>query len=330
MQILLTGGAGFIGSHAADALLSRGHDVTTLDSLNSYYDPALKRARLARLEGKRGFRFVQADIADVATFQDVLKGNRYDVILHLAAQAGVRYALEDPGSYTRSNLVGHQNVLEYARRHEGLAHLVYASSSSVYGNDTVAPFSETARADKPVSYYGATKRAGELLSHSYAELFGLKQTGLRFFTVYGPMGRPDMAYWLFTDAILKGRKIPVFGQGKLRRDFTYVDDIVAALVRIVETPFKSEDAGTAPHRIYNLGNSHPESVLDLIQAIEAATGKKAQIEEAEGPPGDVKETYADISRAARDFGFAPQVSLADGIARFVAWFADYQGYQKLR
>ena len=324
MQILLTGGAGFIGSHAADALLSRGHAVTALDSLNSYYDPALKRARLARLEGKRGFRFVHADIADVATFQEGLKDQRYDVILHLAAQAGVRYALEDPGSYTRSNLVGHQNILEYSRRHEGLAHLVYASSSSVYGNDTIAPFSESARADKPVSYYGATKRAGELLSHSYAELFGLKQTGLRFFTVYGPMGRPDMAYWLFTDAILKGRKIPVFGQGKLRRDFTYVDDIVAALVRIVETPFKSEEQGMAPHRIYNLGNSHPESVLDLIGAIEAATGKKAQIEHAEGPPGDVKETYADISRAARDFGFAPKVSLADGIARFASWFAGYK------
>ncbi|HTW36281.1 MAG TPA: NAD-dependent epimerase/dehydratase family protein [Rhizomicrobium sp.] len=329
MQILLTGGAGFIGSHAADALLSRGHEITALDSLNSYYDPALKRARLARLEGKRGFRFIQADIADAATFQECLKGQRYEVILHLAAQAGVRYALQDPASYTRSNLVGHQNVIEYARHHEGLAHLVYASSSSVYGNDTVAPFSEGARADKPVSYYGATKRAGELLSHSYAELFGLKQTGLRFFTVYGPMGRPDMAYWLFTDAVLKGRKIPVFGQGKLRRDFTYIDDIVAALVRIVETPFKSEGAG-APHRLYNLGNSHPESVLDLIGAIEAATGKSAQIEHSEGPPGDVKETYADISRAARDFGFAPRVALADGIARFVAWFADYQGYQKLR
>lgn len=323
MQVLLTGGAGFIGSHAANALLARGHAVTALDSLNSYYDPALKRARLARLEGKRGFRFVHADIAETSTFQDPLKGERFDVILHLAAQAGVRYALEDPGSYTRSNLVGQQNILEYSRHHEGLTHLVYASSSSVYGNDTVAPFSESACADKPVSYYGATKRAGELLSHSYAELFGLKQTGLRFFTVYGPMGRPDMAYWLFTDAILKGRTIPVFGQGKLRRDFTYVDDIVDALVRIVETPFKSEEKG-APHRLYNLGNSHPESVLDLINAIEAATGKKAQIEHTDGPPGDVKETYADISRAARDFGFAPKVSLKDGIVRFASWFADYQ------
>jgi UDP-glucuronate 4-epimerase len=323
MRILLTGGAGFIGSHAAEALLSRGHDVTALDSLNAYYDPALKHARLARLEGKRGFRFVMADIAEASALQDATRGEAYDVILHLAAQAGVRYALEDPQSYTRSNLVGHHNILEFARRHKGLTHLVYASSSSVYGNDTVAPFSEDARADRPVSYYGATKRAGELLSHSYAELFGLKQTGLRFFTVYGPWGRPDMAYWLFTDAILKGRTIPVFGQGKLRRDFTYVDDIVAALVRIVETPFLSEDEGHAPHRVYNLGNSHPESVLDLIRAIEAATGLKARTEDAEGPRGDVRETYADITRAARDFGFAPRVSLSEGVGRFAAWYADY-------
>ena len=323
MRILLTGGAGFIGSHAVDALISRGHAVTAIDNLNTYYDPALKQARLARLEGKHGFHFIKVDIADAAALCQALQGETFDVILHLAAQAGVRYALEDPASYTRSNLVGHQNMLEFARRHEGLTHFVYASSSSVYGNDTVAPFSESARADRPVSYYGATKRAGELLSHSYAELFGLKQTGLRFFTVYGPMGRPDMAYWLFTDAILRGRKIPVFGQGKLRRDFTYIDDIVAALVRIVETPYASEDKG-APHRVYNLGNSHPETVLDLIRAIEKSTGRQALIQETDGPPGDVRETYADITRAARDFGFAPRVPLAEGIARFAAWFMDYQ------
>jgi len=323
MRILLTGGAGFIGSHAADALISRDHAVTAIDNLNTYYDPKLKEARLARLEGKRGFRFIKVDIADATALTQALQGETFDVILHLAAQAGVRYALEDPASYTRSNLVGHQNMLEFARRHEGLTHFVYASSSSVYGNDTVAPFSEGARADKPVSYYGATKRAGELLSHSYAELFGLKQTGLRFFTVYGPMGRPDMAYWLFTDSILKGRKIPVFGQGKLRRDFTYIDDIVAALVRIVETPYTAQEKG-APHRVYNLGNSHPETVLDLIRAIEKSTGRQALIQETDGPPGDVRETYADITRAARDFGFAPRVPLAEGIARFAAWFMDYQ------
>jgi len=323
MRILLTGGAGFIGSHAAEALIARGHEVTALDSLNAYYDPGLKRARLARLEGKRGFRFAKADIADMTALQDAVRDEKYGVILHLAAQAGVRHALQDPASYTHSNLVGHQNVLEFARHHDGLEHLVYASSSSVYGNDTKAPFSEDARADRPVSYYGATKRAGELMSHSYAELFGLKQTGLRFFTVYGPRGRPDMAYWSFTDAIIRGRTVPVFGQGMLRRDFTYIDDVVVALVRIVETPFQSHKDGGAPHRLYNLGNSRPETVLDLIRAIEKATGRKAAIEDAQGPPGDVRETYADISRAARDFGFAPHVSLTEGIARFAAWFMDH-------
>jgi UDP-glucuronate 4-epimerase len=324
MRILLTGSAGFIGYHAARALLDKGHAVTGVDDLNPYYDPALKRARLAQLDGRKGYRFAQADIADPAALAAAAGDERYDVILHLAAQAGVRYALTDPGAYTRSNLVGHQNMLEFARRHDGLAHLVYASSSSVYGNDTAPPFSEDARADKPVSYYGATKRAGELLSHSYAELFGLKLTGLRFFTVYGPYGRPDMAYWLFTDRILKGQPIPVFGGGKLRRDFTHIDDIVAALLRIVETPFQMDGAG-APHRLYNLGNSHPEDVLSLIRLIEQATGKAAQIEETQGPAGDVRETYADISRAARDFDFAPRLKLEVGIPRFVDWFRNYHG-----
>ncbi|HEX3675094.1 MAG TPA: NAD-dependent epimerase/dehydratase family protein [Rhizomicrobium sp.] len=324
MRVLLTGSAGFIGYHAARALLERGHAVTGVDALNAYYTPRLKEARLARLDGHKGFRFVRTDIADAGALAAAAGNERYEAILHLAAQAGVRHALTDPASYTRSNLVGHQNVLEFARRHEGLAHLVYASSSSVYGNDSVAPFREDARADKPVSYYGATKRAGELLSHSYAELFGLKQTGLRFFTVYGPFGRPDMAYWSFTDKILKGEALPVFGGGKLRRDFTYIDDIVTALVRIVETPFAREGEG-APHRIYNLGNSHPEDVLTLIGLIEKATGKKARIEDTQGPPGDVRETYADISRAARDFDFAPRIPLSEGIPRFVEWFQGYNG-----
>lgn len=320
MRILLTGGAGFIGFHVTTALLDRGHEVTALDSLNAYYDPALKKARLGQL-ARRGFRFAECDIADAGALNSAVGDERFDVILNLAAQAGVRYGLIDPASYTRSNLVGHQNILEFARHHRGLEHLVYASSSSVYGNDSKAPFSEDARADKPVSYYGATKRAGELLSHSYAELFGLKQTGLRFFTVYGPWGRPDMAYWLFTDAVLREKPLPVFGGGTLRRDFTYIDDIVAALVRIVETPFAIERG--APHRIYNLGNSHPEDVLTLIRCIEDATGKSARIEDADAPPGDVRETYADISRAKRDFGFSPSTSLADGIGRFVAWYRDY-------
>jgi UDP-glucuronate 4-epimerase len=325
MRVLVTGGAGFIGNHAAEMLLTRGHDVVALDNLNPYYDPALKRARLARLADRKQFTFVEADIAEQGQLRERLAGLRFDVILHLAAQAGVRYALENPGSYTRSNLVGHHNMLELARYHAGLQHFVYASSSSVYGNDTVAPYSEDARADKPVSYYGATKRAGELLSHSYAELFGLKQTGLRFFTVYGPWGRPDMAAWLFAEAVLEGRPIKIFGRGKLRRDFTYIDDIGEAVVRIVEKPF-AQAGQAAPHAIYNLGNSHPESVMDLVRAIEAATGRSAIMEEADGPPGDVRETYADISKAARDFGFHPRVPLKDGIKRFVEW---YRGYRAL-
>jgi len=323
MHILVTGGAGFIGSHVTDALLKRGHSVTAIDNMNRYYDPNLKRVRLSHLEGRPGYEFVKADIAVRDELIDALRGKRFDVILHLAAQAGVRYAIEDPYSYTQANLVGHHNMLEFARRHPGLKHFVYASSSSVYGNDTAAPFSEEARADKPVSFYGATKRAGELLSHSYAELFGLKQTGLRFFTVYGPWGRPDMAYWHFTDAILKGETIKVFGEGKLRRDFTFIDDIVGAIVRIVEQPFL-ENASGAPHQLYNLGNSHPETVIDLISAIETVAGREAIVELADGPPGDVRETYADISKAARDYGFAPQVALKDGIARFVEWFKSYE------
>jgi|SRR5665213_384100 len=322
MRIFLTGGAGFIGFHTARALLTRGHDVAAIDDLNPYYDPALKRARLMVLSEFSGFRFAQGDIAEPGALAKAAGDGRIDVVLHLAAQAGVRYALKDPAAYTRSNLVGHHAVLEFARASPGLGQLVYASSSSVYGDDTAAPFREDARADHPVSFYGATKRAGELLSHSYAELYGLKQTGLRFFTVYGPWGRPDMAYWLFTDAILKDRPIPVFGGGKLKRDFTYIDDIVSALVRIVETPFAGEK-GVAPHRLYNLGDSHPEEVSALIRAIETATGKTARIEKAEGPAGDVRETYADISRAAHDFGFVPRISLNEGILLFVDWFRGY-------
>lgn len=322
MKIFLTGAAGFIGASLAQALLERGHRVRGVDSLNAYYDPALKRARLARLQGRKDFAFTQADISDAGALTSAVGGESFDVIVHLAAQAGVRHALADPRAYTQSNLVGHHNILELARHMQGLKHLIYASSSSVYGNDTTPPFSEEARADRPVSYYGATKRAGELMSHSYAELFGLNLTGLRFFTVYGPWGRPDMAYWLFTDAILKGRPLKLFGGGLLRRDFTWIEDIVAAVVRMTETPFAREGTG-APHRLYNLGNSHPETVLALIRIIEQATGKSAIIEHAPGPAGDVKETYADVSRAARDFGFRPSTPLAEGIPRFVSWFREY-------
>ena len=322
MKIFLTGGAGFIGYHAAKALLARGHRIAAIDDLNPYYDPALKRARLAHLSKDKNFRFTQGDIAAPDALSAAASGETYDIILHLAAQAGVRYALKDPAAYTRSNLVGHHNVMEFARAMPGLQHLVYASSSSVYGNDTQAPYAESARADRPVSFYGATKRAGEILSHSYAELYGLRQTGLRFFTVYGPWGRPDMAYWTFTQNILEDKPVPVYGGGKLRRDFTYIDDIVVGIVSIVETPFRSEERG-APHRVYNLGNTHPEEVSTLIRVIESATGKTAQIVQAEGPAGDVRETYADIVRAQRDFGFVPKISLAEGIPRFVEWYRAY-------
>jgi UDP-glucuronate 4-epimerase len=324
MKLFVTGVAGFVGSHVAAALLERGHSVTGVDSINTYYDPALKRARLLQLEGRKGFRFVQADIADAEALERAAGREPYDVIVHLAAQAGVRYAIDNPRAYTQSNLVGHHNMLELARNSKGLAHMIYASSSSVYGNDTKPPFSESARADKPVSYYGATKRAGELLSHSYAELFGIRLTGLRFFTVYGRWGRPDMAYWLFTEAVLKGTPLKLFGGGLLRRDFTWVDDIVSAVVRMAETPFAMEEGG-APHRVYNLGNSRPEEVLTLIRIIEQATGKSAIIEHAVGPAGDVNETYADVTRAARDFGFKPSTTLQEGIPRFVEWYRDYHG-----
>jgi len=322
MRVLVTGGAGFIGYHATLALLDAGHSVTAMDDVNAYYDPALKQRRLAEIGARSSYRFVKVDVADAEALRAAAGNDRYDVILHLAAQAGVRYANTNPGAYTHANLVGHSTLLEFARHHEGLKHLVYASSSSVYGNDTKPPFSEDARADRPVSFYGATKRSCELLSHSYAELYRLPQTGLRFFTVYGPWGRPDMAYWSFTDAILHDRAIPVFGDGKLLRDFTYVDDVVAALVAIVEKSFAGA-AGEAPHRIYNLGNSHPQSVLDLIGHIERTTNRKAQVEYRDGPPGDVRETFADITRARRDYGFAPKVSLENGISRFVEWFRNY-------
>jgi UDP-glucuronate 4-epimerase len=319
MRIFLTGAAGFIGHAAARALLARGHDIVGIDDLNPYYDPALKRARLATLEAERRFRFVQADIANMDALTAAADG-AFDIVLHLAAQASVRYALKNPAAYTRSNLIGKQNILELARNMKGLQHLIYASSSSVYGNDEQVPYIETARADHPISYYGATKRAGELFSHAYSELFGLKQTGLRFFTVYGPWGRPDMAYWMFTEAILKGEPVKLFGEGRLRRDFTYIDDITDALSTIVETPFKAE--GT-PHRLYNLGNHHPEETITLVREIERATGKTAIIENVETPLGEVRETYADITRAQRDFGFSPATKLSEGIPRFVSWYRDH-------
>jgi UDP-glucuronate 4-epimerase len=268
------------------------------------------------------FTLVRADLSNRHAMEELFTGAKYDAVVNLAAQAGVRYSLENPYAYVDANVVGFMNILEGVRHH-GTGHLVFASTSSVYGTNPNLPYKEDDDTDHPVSLYAATKKANEAMAHSYAHLFGIPSTGLRFFTVYGPWGRPDMAYWLFTDAVLHERPLPVYGGGRLRRDFTYIDDIVSALVRIVETPF-AWDQG-APHRLYNLGNSHPEEVQTLIRCIEQATGKTARIEDADAPPGDVRETYADTSRASRDFGFTPAVPLAEGIARFVRWFREYHG-----
>ncbi|MGH6892751.1 MAG: NAD-dependent epimerase/dehydratase family protein [Dongiaceae bacterium] len=322
-EIILTGAAGFIGSFVAEALLARGEQVLGLDSLNAYYDPALKQARLQRLQGRNGFRFRQVDIADEAALKesvaDALPGARH--IVHLAAQAGVRHSIEHPGEYVRANLIGHFNILEMARRAPNLKHLVYASSSSVYGASRNVPFAIDDPADHPVSLYAATKRADELLSIAYARIFKLPQTALRFFTVYGPWGRPDMAYYKFTKAILENAPIEVYGGGTLKRDFTYIGDITAGvLAALGRAPNASEEE---PHRIYNLGNDRSESVNALVDAIEASCGRQAIRIEKPMPLGDVPVTWGDISDSRRDLGYAPETGLRDGIPRFVAWYRDY-------
>ena len=317
MAVLVTGAAGFIGYHTAEALLARGEEVVGIDDLNPYYDVKLKHARLARLNGRKGFRFIEGDIAEEATF-DGLSPER---IVHLAAQAGVRYSLQNPRAYIRANLMGHLNVLELARgMGEGLTHLVYASSSSVYGGNEKAPFSETDAVEKPVSLYAATKRSDELISHSYSHLYGIPQTGLRFFTVYGPWGRPDMAYWLFTEALLSGRPIDVFAGGVLTRDFTYVDDIVAGILKVLDAP---PERGT--NRVYNIGNSNPVSVNDFIATLERLTGRTATRNELPMQPGDVRATHADASALERDHGFRPSTPLEQGLGHFVDWFRSWNG-----
>jgi UDP-glucuronate 4-epimerase len=322
-EVIVTGAAGFIGSYVAAALLDRGEQVLGIDSLNSYYDPALKQARLRRLQGRNGFRFLAVDIADepalTAALADVLPETRR--IVHLAAQAGVRHSIDRPEEYVRANLNGHFNMLQAARRAPRLEHLVYASSSSVYGASQKVPFALDDAADHPVSIYAATKRADELLSVSYARIFKLRQTGLRFFTVYGPWGRPDMAYYKFTKAILDGAPIETYAGGALERDFTYIDDVVAGVLAALERP-PAADA-EEPHRLYNLGNDRPESVNALVSAIESACGKKARRIDTPMPLGDVPKTWADLSASRRDLGYAPTVTLDDGIRRFVAWYRDY-------
>ena len=325
MTVLVTGAAGFIGMHVCTALLERGDAVIGLDNLNDYYDPVLKQARVERLQAHRGFRFVRADIAVADAVTGAFRASpEIDRVVHLAAQAGVRYSLTHPEAYIQTNLVGHFNILEACRHHRGLKHLVYASSSSVYGGNIKLPFAVEDRVDQPVSLYAATKAADELMSHCYSHLYGFPSTGLRFFTVYGPWGRPDMSAYIFTRAILRGEPIKVFNRGDMRRDFTYVDDIVAGVLAALDH-VPASAGGVTPHRRYNLGNSHAEPLLRFIEVIERATNHKAVVELAEMQPGDVKETYADIEAAKRDIGFSPRTSIDEGIPRFVAWFREYHG-----
>ena len=316
MRILVTGAAGFIGSTLSHALLARGHEVVGFDNFNDYYPVALKEARAARLEGKAGFRMVRADLADAAAVSSVFDGPRFDVVVNLAAQAGVRYSLTNPMAYVSSNLTGFVNVLE-ACRHHGLPRLVYASSSSVYGGNTKLPFSEDDRVDTPVSLYAATKKSNELMAHVYTHLFGLQTVGLRFFTVYGPWGRPDMALWLFTDAMLAGRPIKVFNHGKMRRDFTYVDDIVSGVVSCVES------SALGPEELFNIGNNRSEELLHLIEVLAGALGVEPKMEMLPMQPGDVPATYADVSRISAKLGYRPTTPIEVGVPSFVKWYKEY-------
>lgn len=329
MSVLVTGAAGFIGYHVARRLVARGEDVIGIDNLNSYYDPALKRARLAELEraGPGRLRFHKLDFADADALEAALADADCDRIVHLGAQAGVRYSLQNPRAYAASNLVGHLNMLELAR-HRRARHLVYASSSSVYGGNESLPFRVEDRVDHPVSLYAATKKADELMSEAYAHLYRIPTTGLRFFTVYGPWGRPDMAAWIFTEKVLAGAPIPVFDEQRMQRDFTYIDDIVEGVVAALDRPPADDGApkpggSVAPHALYNLGNSRPEPLSALIAAIEKACGRAAIRQPMPMQPGDVARTYADIEASRRDLGFAPRTSLEDGIARFVEWYRGY-------
>jgi UDP-glucuronate 4-epimerase len=322
MLCLVTGSAGFIGYHVARYLLDRGERVIGIDNLNPYYDVALKHARLAQLQGRPGFEFHQTDVADASAMTELVERHpEIDTIIHLAAQAGVRYSLTQPLAYVEANVKGQVVLLEAARKLARLKSIVYASSSSVYGANTKQPFGVEDRADHPVSLYAATKRAGELITESYCRLYGLPCTGLRFFTVYGPWGRPDMAAYLFTDAILAGRPIQVFNEGRMARDFTYIDDIVPAIVAAAETA----PASPGEHRLYNLGNNRPEALLDFIGVIERVLGRTAIKQMMPMQPGDVPSTYADIGPARRDLGFAPKTPITVGVPRFVAWYRDYHG-----
>jgi UDP-glucuronate 4-epimerase len=325
MTFLITGAAGFIGFHTASELLAKGESVIGIDNLNDYYSPELKKARLDQLMSHSQFEFHQVDIAEEKEIRYALDGKSVHKIIHLAAQAGVRYSIENPSSYVRSNLVGHANLLEYARNLDSLEHMAYASSSSVYGGRTDLPFRETDRCDKPVSLYAATKKSGELMSHTYSHLYGIPLTGLRFFTVYGPWGRPDMAYWSFTRDIEQGNTIRVFNNGDMLRDFTYIDDIVSGITAIMEKGHVREL--DVPHFIYNIGNNNPEKLEDFIAILEKLLGKKAIRENLPMQPGDVPATYADISAISQDYGFKPTTDLKTGLENYVSW---YRGYNRVK
>jgi UDP-glucuronate 4-epimerase len=337
MKLLVTGAAGFIGSHTAERLLARGHEVVGVDNLNEYYDVKLKEARLARLSHLAGFRFEKLDLAEEAPTRALFARERFVRVAHLAAQAGVRYSLQEPHTYVRSNVTGTLNVLEGCRHH-GVEHLVYASTSSVYGANTNMPFSVHAPADHPLSLYAATKRANELMAHNYSSLFALPTTGLRFFTVYGPWGRPDMALFLFTRNILEGKPIDVFNHGHHRRDFTYVDDIAEGVARALERiPSGNADwngnapdpaTSAAPFRLYNIGNNQPVELMRYIEVIEECLGRKAQKNFLPMQLGDVPDTYADIDDLVRDVGYRPATPIEVGVRRFVDWFCEYYGYQR--
>ncbi len=323
MTVLVTGAAGFIGFHTCQRLLARGERVVGVDNLNPYYDVALKELRLAQLAKHTGFTFVRADIADRAAMAEVAKANSdVTAYVNLAAQAGVRHSLTAPHDYTRANIEGHLVMLELARHSGKCRHFVYASSSSVYGSNTKLPFSVDDRVDNPISLYAATKRAGELISHSYSHLFRVPTTGLRFFTVYGPWGRPDMAAYLFATAIIAGEPIKVFNNGDMRRDFTYIDDIVSGVVGVLDNP-PPDNGEVPPYRLYNIGNNRSEQLMDFIGQVETALGRKAVYQFEPMQPGDVKETAADISAIQRDVGFAPTTPISVGIPRFIEWFKQY-------
>lgn len=336
-KALVTGAAGFIGFHLVKRLLADGYQVVGVDNMNPYYDISLKEARLADLKKEDNFRFFQIDLCDRSQLEDLFGRQEFEVVVNLAAQAGVRYSLENPYAYVDSNLVGFINVLECCR-HKAIRHLVFASSSSVYGANTRMPFSVHHNVDHPVSLYAATKKANELMAHTYSHLFQLPCTGLRFFTVYGPWGRPDMALFLFTRAILEDQPIKVFNHGKMQRDFTYIDDIIEGVVRVMKklpeaNPNWSGDApdpgtSSAPYKVYNIGNNNPVELTKFIKVIEDVLGKKAKKELMDIQPGDVAATYADVDDLMEDVGFKPETPIETGIERFVAWYKDYYGYKE--